>query len=75
MTSVTRMVLHPAYQRIIGMGPAVLPLLLDELDERPDHWFWALNAITGQDPAGPGADLEAARAAWLQRGSDQGYLT
>ena len=29
--------LHPAYQRIIGMGWAVVPLLLQELRRKPDH--------------------------------------
>ena len=50
ISSIDDMVLHPAYQRIIGMGPAVLPLILRELQRRPDHWFWALRAITGVDP-------------------------
>src|SRR5256885_1317850 len=43
--------LHPAYQRIIGMGWAAVPLLLRELQRQPDHWFWALHAITGEEPA------------------------
>lgn len=50
LSSVTEMILHPAYQQIIGMGPSVLPHVLDELERRPDHWFWALRAITGEDP-------------------------
>ena len=35
-----------SYQQIIGMGPAVVPLILAELEREPDHWFWALEAIT-----------------------------
>jgi hypothetical protein len=49
-SSATEMALCPSYQRIIGLGPAVVPLLLRELDRDPDHWFWALKAITGADP-------------------------
>jgi hypothetical protein len=50
LSSVTQIVLHPAYQQIIGMGPVVLPLIFARLADRPGHWFWALNAITGQNP-------------------------
>jgi len=41
---------HPAYQQIIGLGQAAVPLILRELETQPDHWFWALSAITGADP-------------------------
>ena len=53
MSSVTEMVLHPAYQRIIGMGTAVVPHLLRELECRPDHWFWALPRLQGPIPSSP----------------------
>jgi len=55
LSSVHQMVLHPSYQRIIGMGDDVVPLLIDELKKNPDHWFWALHAITGATPV-PEAD-------------------
>lgn len=43
--------MHPAYQQIIGMGEKALPLILRDLRDRPTgHWFWALNAITGEEP-------------------------
>jgi hypothetical protein len=42
--------MHPAYQRIIGMGIDALPLILGDLQKQPHHWFWALRAITGIDP-------------------------
>jgi hypothetical protein len=41
------------YQRIIGMGPAVVPLILEELEREPGHWFWALESITEQNPVPP----------------------
>ena len=72
-SSVTRMVVHPAYLRIIGLGPDALPLLLRELRERPDHWLVALNAITGTDPAPEGASFNQAVAAWLEWGEREGY--
>ena len=39
LSSMTKMVMHPKYQRIIGMGPAVLPLLFRELQKIPTIGF------------------------------------
>ena len=50
LSSVREMVLHPAYQQIVGMGAEALPGILAELERKPDHWFWALRAITREDP-------------------------
>src|SRR5579884_3100147 len=50
MSIVSRMVEHPAYQSIISMGYAAVPLLLNELRREPDHWFVALRRITGANP-------------------------
>src|SRR5580658_1570612 len=41
------------YQKIIAMGPPAVPLILEELRASPDHWFWALCALTGEDPVPP----------------------
>ncbi len=74
-SSLTAMIVHPAYQQIIGMGEKVVPLLLTELKSEPDHWFWALKAITGQDPVpeeSRGRLAEMAKA-WLEWGRSQGY--
>ena len=49
-SSSARLTSHPAYQEIIALGPAVVPLLLQELERAPDHWFRALHALTGADP-------------------------
>lgn len=73
-SSVTEMVLHPAYQRIIGMGTAAVPFLLREIERRPDHWFWALTAITGADPVKPEhrGKLREMAQTWLKWGKEQG---
>lgn len=62
---------HPAYQQIIGMGQAAVPLILEDLKSEPDHWFWALKAITGQDPVPPEhrGDIRAMSADWLDWGA------
>jgi hypothetical protein len=73
LSSVTKMVLHPSYLRIIGLGRGGLPLILRELRERPDHWLVALNAITGEDPAPEGANFREAVAAWIKWGEIRGY--
>src|SRR5215210_9555677 len=73
-SSVTKMTMHPAYLRIIGMGPKVIPLLLHELERTRDHWLVALHAITGEDPAPPKANFEEAVEAWLEWGRQNGYL-
>src|SRR5215210_5250542 len=44
MSSITEMATQPAYQQIIGMGHAALPLIFTELRRNPDQWFWALKA-------------------------------
>jgi len=67
LSSVRDMVLHPAYQQIIGMGREALPFLFEELKRQPDHWFWALHAITGEDPVPPEekGNVEAMTRRWL----------
>jgi hypothetical protein len=71
---VTRQAIHPAYQRIIGMGEDVVPLILRRLRREPLQWFWALTAITGQDPAEGTATADAAAEAWLDWGRAQGLV-
>ncbi len=74
-SSTTEMSMLPSYQRIIGLGPAVVPLLLRELEREPDHWFWALKAITGADPvpAASRGKLREMAQHWLVWGREQGY--
>jgi hypothetical protein len=67
-------VVHPAYQRIIGLGPDAVPLILRELQRRPGHWFWALKAITGEDPAQPEDTISQASQAWLRWGKERQYI-
>lgn len=53
LSSVSQIAMLPSYQRIIGMGPLALPFIFLELEQEPDHWFWALASITGEDPVPP----------------------
>lgn len=73
-SSIKKACMHPAYQRIIGMGPVIVPYLLREIEQNPDHWFWALSAITEEDPASTEDTFDGAKTAWLQWGREKGYL-
>ncbi|QDV10960.1 hypothetical protein CA51_08190 [Rosistilla oblonga] len=65
-----------SYQSIIGMGPAAVPLILAELQQEPDHWFWALEAITAENPVREedAGNMQASTEAWLQWGRENGFL-
>jgi hypothetical protein len=74
ISSVQEMVTNYWYQRIVGLGRPALPLILDEMRNRPDHWFWALRAISGEDPVRPGADFDEALGEWQAWGKRKGLL-
>jgi len=69
-------ILHPAYQRIIGLGKDIVPLILRELQDAPGDWFWALRALTGEDATTlemAGKRDEMAKA-WLDWGKERGFI-
>lgn len=71
----TKKYIHPAYQQIIGMGEsAVLPVLRDLKNTFAD-WFWALTAITGDNPIAHEdvGDVQKMTEAWLKWGRMNGY--
>jgi hypothetical protein len=76
LSSITQIAMHPAYQRIIGLGERALPFLLQDLQREPSHWFWALRAITGTNPVPDSAkgNVAAMAKAWLDWGRSCGYV-
>jgi len=76
LSSVSDIALHPAYQRIIGLGAPVLPLIFRELEASLDHWFWALHAISDENPVPPEeqGDMEAMRERWLRWGRERDLI-
>jgi hypothetical protein len=69
-------VIHPAYQKIIGMGEDIIPLLLKKLDDDSAHWFWALESITGENPVPEderGKTNEMVKN-WINWGKEKGYI-
>lgn len=76
VSSTTAMVRHPAYQAIIALGAPAVPLLLQELEREPVHWFEALQAITGEDPVPREhwGNSSAMSADWLAWGRQCGLI-
>lgn len=72
---IAQMTKHPAYRRIISMGEPTVPWLLHRLETKPDHWFVALNSITGARPVPPKSRgrIKEMTQAWLDWGIRQGY--
>jgi hypothetical protein len=73
LSSITKAIAHPSYLRIIGLARdsvdnQIESLLLHELEADPDHWFAALEAITGENPVKPEYDFDKAVGAWLRWG-------
>jgi len=68
-------VINTAYQKIIGMGTPVVGLILQDLKRQPDHWFWALRSITGENPVEPSnrGRVGEMATAWLEWGRQNGY--
>jgi hypothetical protein len=79
-SSTLKVIGHPAYLRIIAMGRSAIPLILQEMKQRPGHWLPAINALTedireeGENPAGCCATSSEARTAWIRWGESKGYL-
>jgi len=76
VSSVEKLSMNYSYQRIIGMGAPAVPFLLRELKDKPDNWFWALEAITGANPvpAEDQGDIQKMADAWLSWGHRHHYL-
>ena len=75
LSSTTAICTLPEYQQIIGMGRAALPFIFQELERTPGHWFWALVAITGEDPVASESKgrVREMAATWLELGQRHGY--
>ena len=74
LSNTGQMAMLRPYQRIIGMGPEVVALILHELRREPDHRFWALEPITEQNPVPPEAMGEVRQMAqtWVAKGEHEG---
>jgi hypothetical protein len=57
-------VTHPAYLEIIGLGEKVIPLIIERLEKKENHWFPALRAIARQNPIPNGSTFPDAVKLW-----------
>ncbi len=57
------------------MGWEALPLIVRDLKESKADWFWALTAITGENPISEeiAGNIKKMTEAWLQWGRMRGY--
>jgi hypothetical protein len=77
MSNTAQMAMLRPYQKIIGMGFDAVPLILEELQREPDQWFWALEAITDENPVPPEAAGKVClmAQAWIDWGKQRGLLS
>jgi len=76
LSNTAQMAMLRPYQAIIGMGEPALPFILEELEREPDQWFWALEAITEENPAPQDAagNVRQMAQAWIEWGRHRGLL-
>lgn len=72
ISSTPKKVLHESYQKIMAMGPDVVPFILRDLQQTHRSWFWALRHLTQANPVSPEdqgniAKMVAAWVAWGKR--------
>ena len=74
LSIVQQKVMNRTYLEIIGLGRPALPLLLQELRERPAHWFLALSSISRENPVCHGASFDDAVRDWIAWGRARGLI-
>ncbi len=69
-SSYTEIVDPPAFQEIVRLGEAVVPLMLRDLEQAPRLWVWALPAITEENPvpAKDAGNIARMSDAWVRWG-------
>ncbi len=76
LSSPTEIADHEAYQRIIDIGPRVVPFILEELRDNGGDWYIALRRLVADPPT---INQETARSTtkvvdtWLEWGRQRGY--
>lgn len=64
------------YLDIIALGPTVIPYILKDLKQKPDHWFIALEHLARTNPVSTEdrGDVRKMTKAWLDWGQREGKL-
>lgn len=68
VSNTNRKIEHQCYSDIISMGDGAVDLMLEDLQQKPCDWYWALTTITGINPVPKEAegDTNKMTAAWLE---------
>ena len=75
LSSISEIVMHPAYQTILARGKDVLPEILHDLQKNGGVWFHALYYLADQYDAAAGTKTIAdATAAWIEWGYKNNYI-
>ncbi|GIL23791.1 MAG: hypothetical protein BroJett042_23040 [Bacteroidota bacterium] len=66
-SSITEITSHPAYHAVIKLGQEVLPLIIQDLQTTNNHWFYALEILTGENPIRPEhrGNVEQMKSDWV----------
>lgn len=75
-STANQMFFLPSYQKIIGLGPDAIPSILRDLQNESNHWFWALAALSDENPVQPqdAGNVRKMRQVWLDWGTQRGLL-
>jgi hypothetical protein len=73
---VAQKVKHPAFLAIVAMGEPAIPLILEDLQHRPSHLFWAIQRITGENPVDRvvAGNVRAMIDLWIDWGKERGFV-
>ncbi len=76
LSSPARITDNDTYLKIISMGGTVIPLILQDLQERGGNWYRALRILSDEDPVSPEVrgEVPKMKEAWLGWGRDKGYI-
>ena len=76
VSSGTIMISNSAYKSIIHMGSLTIPWIFREMKKNDDHWFFALEKITGNNPIKPEhiGIIEKMKEDWFDWASKNDYV-
>lgn len=74
-SSLTKISASENLQKIIDLGPSVLPYIFEDLKRNGGMWFSALRILTGVNPVHPAEEgsIKLMTGRWLGWASENGY--
>lgn len=77
VSQISQRIDHPAYKRIVRMGSAAVPLILEQMKEGSGHWFHALSMLVDDNPIPSdfSGTIDDAAALWVAWGVDKGLIS